>query len=139
MGHCETATEWLSKFMNVVRGDKSIIGLSTNYELAITNLIKFAGSHNIPVPDVLCVTDMRVNEFRSYNPGVNGYGGYRYGSQRTVSDGNTVFTEKTLNMIRDYNERNGFSNIPNTFVVNCSTFRGLVPMTTKFENYRKSK
>lgn len=134
MGHCETATEWLSKFMNVIRGDRSIMGLSTNYELAITNLIKFAGSHNIPVPDVLCVTDMRVNEFRSYNHGVNGYGGYRYGSQRTVSDGNTVFTEKTLNMIRDYNERNGFSNIPNTFVVNCSTFKGLVPMTTKFEN-----
>jgi hypothetical protein len=135
MGHCETATEWLSKFMTVVRGDRNIMGYSTDYELAITNLIDFAGKHNIPVPDVLCVTDMQVNEFRRYNEGINCSGSNYYNSYKpTVSDGDTVFTEKTLNMIRNYNELNGFNKIPNTFIVNCSTVGGLVPMTSKFEN-----
>ena len=63
MGHCETASEWLSKFRNVVQKDRGLVGYSTNYEKALNNLISFSKKHQIKVPDVLVVTDMRVNEF----------------------------------------------------------------------------
>lgn len=135
MGHCETASEWLSKFRNVVQKDSSLVGLSTNYEKALNNLISFSEKHQIEVPDVLVVTDMRVNDFRGCNSGINGGGGGYYGyGESTFSDGDTVFTEKTLNMIKAYNTRMGFESVPNTFIVNCSRSKGLVPMTAQFEN-----
>lgn len=135
MGHCETASEWLSKFRNVIQNDRGLVGLSTNYEKALNNLISFSEKHQIEVPDVLVVTDMRVNEFRNCNFGINGVGRGYYGySESTVSDGDTVFTEKTLNMIKAYNTKMGFESVPNTFIVNCSRSQGLVPMTAQFEN-----
>lgn len=135
MGHCETASEWLSKFRNVVQNDRGLVGLSTDYEKALNNLISFSEKHQIEVPDVLVVTDMRVNQFRSCNYGINGDGRGYYGyGESTVSDGDTVFTEKTLNMIKAYNTKMGFESVPNTFIVNCSRSQGLVPMTAQFEN-----
>lgn len=135
MGHCETASEWLSKFRNVVQNDRGLVGLSTNYEKALNNLINFSEKHQIEVPDVLVVTDMRVNEFRRCNSGINGGGrGYWEDISTTVSNGDTVFTEKTLNKIKAYNSRMGFESVPNTFIVNCSRSQGLVPMTAQFEN-----
>ena len=70
------------------------------------------------------------------NSGINGGGrgdGYAYNNS-TVSNGDTVFTEKTLNKIKAYNSRMGFESVPVIFIVNCSRSQGLVPMTAQFEN-----
>jgi hypothetical protein len=132
MGHCSTPMEWLARFATEVGMDKGLVGYSTNYELAINKLIRFSEQNRITVPDIISVTDMRMNEWRS-SSGNNSYG-YGYQSYSSEDDANSVFTVKTLKAIASYNRRMGFENIPNTFVVNCSCKIGLVPMTSKFKN-----
>jgi len=130
MGHCETPTEWLAKFFQTVRKDSSLVGYSTNFEAALDALINFAKRHRCPVPDVLSVTDMRVDEWMRNIRYGGGYGsGYGSGSRS-----NEVFTERTLRLIQKYHNDMGFDQTPNTFVVNCSRETGLKCMTTNFPN-----
>lgn len=136
MGHCSTPMEWLARFAFEVKRDRGLVGYSTNYELALTRLIQFSEQNRIPVPDIISVTDMRMNEWRSSSSGSVRYGypyGYANGSS-SEDDASSVFTVRTLKEITSYNRRMGFEKIPNTFVVNCSCRPGLVPMTHKFEN-----
>ena len=119
MGHCSTPTEWLARFAVQVKQTPCVIGYSTNYMKALNNLIAFAGKNSIPVPDILVVTDMRVDEW------------VRSGG---MASRERVFTQKTLGDINRYNRRFGFDKIPNMFVANCSHQQGLVPMTHQFEN-----
>ena len=132
MGHCSTPMEWLARFASEVRKDKGLVGYSTNYELAVTKLIQFSEKNRIPVPDIISVTDMRMNEWRRSSSGSSGWD---YSSNYDDDDdASSVFTVRTLKAISSYNRRMGFDKTPNTFVVNCSCQRGLVPMTHKFNN-----
>jgi len=119
MGHCASPTEWLARFAVQVKETPGIMGYSTNYEKALDNLIDFAGKNRIPVPDIVSVTDMRMDEWTRYSG---------------MPSKERVFTQRTLAEINRYNRRFGFDKIPNMFVVNCSHSRGLVPMTHQFEN-----